>query len=195
MGEGVAVLALQGDFEAHRRRLARIGIDSFEAKRPEQIEEASGLIIPGGESTTLWKLFETAPWEKAIRRFAASGRPVLATCAGAIVLAREVSNPVQKGMDVLDIAVERNAYGRQTDSFVGEVEAPALGGKMPAVFIRAPKIRRAGAGVEILATLAGEPVLVREGNIVAATFHPELTEDERVHRLVFEPAAGRRQSA
>src|SRR5712692_8743857 len=98
-------------------------------------------------------------------------------------------------MNVLDIAVERNAYGRQTDSFVGEVEAPALGGKMPAVFIRAPKIRRAGAGVEILATLAGEPVLVREGNIVAATFHPELTEDERVHRLVFEPAAGRRQSA
>ena len=192
---GVAVLALQGDFEAHRRRLARIGIDSFEAKRPEQIEEAAGLIIPGGESTTLWKLFETAPWEEAIRRFAASGHPVLATCAGAIVLAREVSNPVQKGMDVLDIAVERNAYGRQADSFVGEVEAPALGGKMPAVFIRAPKIRRAGAGVEVLATLAGEPVLVREGNIVAATFHPELTEDERVHRLVFEPAAGRRQSA
>src|SRR5712692_3173901 len=95
-------------------------------------------------------------------------------------------------MNVLDIAVERNAYGRQTDSFVGEVEAPALGGKMPAVFIRAPKIRRAGAGVQVLATLAGEPVLVREGNVVAATFHPELTEDERVHRLVFQPAAGPR---
>ena len=195
MRECVAVLALQGDFEAHRRRLARIGIDSFEAKRPEQIEEASGLVIPGGESTTLWKLFETAPWEEAIRRFAASGRPVLATCAGAIVLAREVSNPAQKGMDVLDIAVERNAYGRQADSFVGVVEAPALGGKMPAVFIRAPKIRRIGPGVEVLATRESEPVLVRQGNVVAATFHPELTDDATVHDLAFASLLGKRRTA
>ena len=192
---GVAVLALQGDFEAHRRKLGRMGIDSFEAKKPEEIEGAAGLVLPGGESTTLWKFFETASWEEAIRGFAASGRPLLATCAGAIVLAREVTNPAQRGMGVIDISVERNAYGRQVDSFVGEVDAPALGGPLPAVFIRAPKIRRTGPGVETLATLAGEPVLVRQGNLVAATFHPELTEDERVHRLVFESVAGRRKSA
>ena len=191
----IAVLALQGDFEAHRRKLARMGIESFEAKRPEEINGAAGLVIPGGESTTLWKFFEAAPWEEAIRGFAASGRPILATCAGAIVLAREATNPSQKAMGVIDIGVERNAYGRQVDSFVGDVDAPGLGGRLPAVFIRAPKIRRTGAGVEVLATLDSEPVLVREGNVVAATFHPELTEDERIHRLVFGEASGRRKSA
>jgi len=194
-GNGVAVLALQGDFEAHRKKLGQMGIESFEARRPEQIEGAAGLIIPGGESTTLWKFFGSAPWEQAISRFAASGRPVLGTCAGAIVLAREVSNPAQKGLSLLDIAVERNAYGRQADSFVGTVQAPALGGEVPAVFIRAPKIRRVGHGVEVLATLGGEPVLVRQDNLVAATFHPELTEDERVHRLCFDSAGRQRRSA
>ncbi len=191
----VAVLALQGDFEAHRKTLARMGIASFEAKRPGEIEEAAGLILPGGESTTIWKFFESAPWEEAISRFARSGRPILATCAGAIVLAREVSNPAQKGMGLLDIAVERNAYGRQVDSFVGTVEAPALGGELPAVFIRAPRIRRVGPGVEVVATLAGEPVLVRQDNVFAATFHPELTEDERIHGMVFGQAARARKSA
>ncbi len=190
------MLALQGDFEAHRKKLARIGIASFEAKRPGEIEEAEGLILPGGESTTIWKFFESAPWEETISRLARSRRPILATCAGAIVLAREVSNPAQKGMGLLDIAVERNAYGRQVDSFAGTVDAPALGGELPAIFIRAPKIRHVGPGVEVLATLAGEPVLVRQGNIVAATFHPELTEDERIHRMVFGQAAARaRKSA
>lgn len=193
--DSVAVLALQGDFEAHRKKLARMGISSFEAKRPGEIGEAAGLILPGGESTTIWKFFESAPWEEAISRFARSGRPILATCAGAIVLAREVSNPVQKGMGLLDIAVERNAYGRQADSFVGTVEASALGGELPAVFIRAPKIRSVGPGVAVLATLAGEPVLVRQDNVVAATFHPELTEDERIHRLAFGQAGRARKSA
>jgi len=194
----IAVLALQGDFEAHRRKLAKMGVDSFEARRPEEIDAAAGLVIPGGESTTLWKFFEGAPWEEAIRRFAGSGRAVFGTCAGAIVLAREVVNPVQRGMGLLDITVERNAYGRQVDSFVGEVEAPSLEGsegRLPAVFIRAPRILRAGPGVEVLATSSGEPVLVRQGNVLAATFHPELTEDERVHRLFLERAAGRRKSA
>ena len=191
----VAVLALQGDFEAHRKKLRQIGIGSFEARRPEEIEDAAGLVIPGGESTTLWKFFEAAPWEEAIARFAASGRPVLGTCAGAIVLAGEVSNPAQKSLSLLDIAVERNAYGRQVDSFVGTVAAPGLGGEIPAVFIRAPKIRRVGKGVEVLATLGGEPVLVRQDNVVAATFHPELTDDERVHRLCFDSAARERRSA
>ncbi len=191
----VAVLALQGDFAAHCKRLRELGLDNFEARRPEELEEASGLILPGGESTTIWKFFESASWEAAIRRFAEAGRPVLATCAGAIVLAREVSNPAQKGLGLLDIAVERNAYGRQVDSFVGQVEAPALGGALPAVFIRAPKIHRVGPGVSVLAGWKGEPVLVRQGAIVAATFHPELTEDERVHRLAFAGLLEARKSA
>src|SRR4029079_17631762 len=149
---GIAVLALQGDFAAHGRRLAEMGLTSFEARKPEELYGAAGLIVPGGESTTLWKFFESAPWEEAIRRFAATGAPVLGTCAGAIVLAREVTNPAQKGLGAIDISVERNAYGRHADSFVGEVDAPALGGRLPAVFIRAPKIRRVGPGVEVLAT-------------------------------------------
>jgi pyridoxal 5'-phosphate synthase pdxT subunit len=186
MGNGIAVLALQGDFEAHRRALDRIGMVSFEARRPEELDQAQGLVIPGGESTTLWKFFELAPWEEAITRFAASGRPILGTCAGAIVLAREVTNPPQKSLGLIDLAVERNAYGRQADSFVGTAEAPALGGNLPAVFIRAPRIRAVGPGVEVLATRNGEPVLARQGNVIAATFHPELTEDDRVGRLAFE---------
>ena len=191
----IAVLALQGGFAAHGRRLAEIGLDSFEARKPEELEDAAGLVLPGGESTTLWKFFESAPWEDAIRRFAASGRPVLGTCAGAILLAREVTNQPQKGLGVLDVTVERNAYGRQVDSFVGEVEAPALGGKLPAVFIRAPKIRRIGDGVEVLATREGEPVLVRHANVVAATFHPELTPDTKVHDLAFAALRAERRSA
>ena len=191
----IAVLALQGGFAAHGRRLAEIGLDSFEARKPEELDDAAGLVLPGGESTTLWKFFESAPWEEAIRGFAASGRPVLATCAGAIVLAREVTNPPQRGLGVLDVTVERNAYGRQVDSFVGEVDSSALGGKLPAVFIRAPKIRRVGDGVEILATREGEPVLVRQGNVVAATFHPELTPDTKVHDLAFAALGAERRSA
>jgi 5'-phosphate synthase pdxT subunit len=188
-GHGIAVLALQGDFEAHRRALDRIGVESFEARRPEELDGAQGLVIPGGESTTLWKFFGFAPWEEAIARFAASGRPILGTCAGAIVLAREVTNPRQKSLGLIDLAVERNGYGRQTDSFVGTADAPALGGNLPAVFIRAPRIRAVGPGVEVLATRDGEPVLARQGNVIAATFHPELTDDDRVARLAFENVA------
>ena len=194
-GRGVAVLALQGDFEAHRRALSEVGLESFEAKRPKDLEGADGLVIPGGESTTLWKFFEAEPWEEAFRAFAASGRPVLGTCAGAIVLAREVSNPAQKGLGLIDVSIERNAYGRQLDSFVDEISCPALGGSLPAVFIRAPRIRQAGEGVEVLGRHAGEPVLVRQGNVVAATFHPELTADRRLHRHVFGDLAARRKKS
>ncbi|MEP6472064.1 MAG: pyridoxal 5'-phosphate synthase glutaminase subunit PdxT [Acidobacteriota bacterium] len=195
VNRGVAVLALQGDFAAHGRRLAEMGLASFEARKPEELEGAAGLVVPGGESTTLWKFFESAPWEDAIRRFATTGAPVLGTCAGAIVLAREVTNPDQRGLGIIDISVERNAYGRQADSFVGDVDAPALGGRLPAVFIRAPKIRRVGAAVEILATRESEPVLVRQGNVVAATFHPELTDDATVHELAFAALRGQRRTA
>jgi pyridoxal 5'-phosphate synthase pdxT subunit len=189
--KGIAVLALQGDFAAHARRLAEMGLGSFEARKPEEIRGASGLVIPGGESTTFWKFFEAAPWEKEIRDFAATGRPILGTCAGAIVLAREVTNPTQRALGLIDIGVERNAYGRQVDSFVGDVDAPELGGALPAVFIRAPRIRRVGRDVEVLATHEGEPVLVAQHNVIAATFHPELTSDTRVHELAF----GRRRFA
>jgi pyridoxal 5'-phosphate synthase pdxT subunit len=199
----IAVLALQGDFAAHRQRLAEMGLASFEARKPGELDGASGLVIPGGESTTLWKFFEGAPWEEAIRDFAASGRPILGTCAGAIVLAREVTNPVQRSLGLIDVTVERNAYGRQFDSFVGEVEAPQLGGSLPAVFIRAPRIRRVGPGVEVLATLGGgvdrrresEPVLVAQENVIAATFHPELTADTTVHELAFGARRSARRSA
>ena len=192
-GGGVAVLALQGDFEAHRRALEEAGVESFEAKRPRDLDRADGLVIPGGESTTLWKFFEAEPWEEAFRAFAASGRPVLGTCAGAIVLAREVSNPAQRGLGLIDVSIERNAYGRQLDSFVSEIAAPALGGPLPAVFIRAPRIRKTGEGVEVLGRHGEEPVLVRQGNVVAATFHPELTPDRRLHRLLFGELARRQK--
>ena len=195
MKRGVAVLALQGDFEAHRKALDEIGVSSFEAKRPADLSGAGGLILPGGESTTLWKFFEREPWEEAFRAFAESGRPILGTCAGAIVLAREVENPPQKSLGLLDISVQRNAYGRQLDSFIDEVSCPSLGDPMPAVFIRAPKIRRAGPGVEILGRRAGEPVLARQGRIVAATFHPELTSDRRLHRALFSDEESARRSA
>jgi 5'-phosphate synthase pdxT subunit len=195
-GEGrIAVLALQGDFAAHRRRLEEMGLDSFEARKPEELAGAAGLVIPGGESTTFWKFFEADPWENAIRAFAATGRPVLGTCAGAIVLAREVTNPVQRSLGLIDITVERNAYGRQVDSFVGEVDAPDLSGPLPAVFIRAPRIRRVGPDVEVLATRASEPVLVAQGNVIAATFHPELTPDTTVHELAFGPRRFARRTA
>ena len=194
-GGGVAVLALQGDFEAHRRALAEVGVESFEARRPADLARAEGLIVPGGESTTLWKFFEGEPWEEAFRAFAESGRPLLGTCAGAIVLAREVTNPPQKGLGLIDVAIERNAYGRQVDSFVDEVPCPELGAPMPAVFIRAPRIRSIGPGVEVLAAREGEPVLVRQGNVVAATFHPELTTDRRLHARLFSQAAAARRSA
>jgi 5'-phosphate synthase pdxT subunit len=194
MSKGIAVLSLQGGFEAHLRRLSEMGLPAFEARRPEQLAEAAGVILPGGESTTYWKFFEWAPWEQALTDFAASGRPMLGTCAGAILLARQVSSPEQRGLGLIDIAVERNAYGRQADSFVGEVDAPSLGGRLPAVFIRAPRIREVGSSVEVLATRAGEPVLVRQGRIMAATFHPELTDDRRVHEAAFGKSGSRSEA-
>ena len=191
---GIAVLALQGGFEAHRKALAEIELESFEAKRPKDLADAEGLILPGGESTTLWKFFEKEPWEEAIHAFAASGRPILGTCAGAILLAREVENPRQKGLGLIDIAIARNAYGRQADSFIAEIDAPTLGGEMPAVFIRAPRIRRVAAFVEVLGTHADEPVIVRQNAVVAATFHPELTSDRRLHQAVFARQPARRSA-
>jgi 5'-phosphate synthase pdxT subunit len=182
----VGVLALQGDFAKHAEALARAGRESREIRKPGELESVSGLVLPGGESTTLLKFFEREGWEKPLRDFAASGRPILATCAGLILLARKVENPEQRSLGLLDVDVVRNAYGKQVDSFVGRARGPS-GDEREAVYIRAPKISRVGPGVEVLAREGNDPVWVREGNVQAATFHPELSESSEVHRRAFCP--------
>lgn len=182
----IGVLAIQGDFAAHLRRLKDIGVDAIEVRRADELETVDGLIIPGGESTTMLKFLEGENLLAALRHFAESEKPIFGTCAGAILLAREVLNPPQTSMGLLDISIERNAYGRQVDSHISQVETNMDGGAMEAVFIRAPKIKSLGEAVEVLATHGGEPVFVRQKNIFAATFHPELSNDERVHRLFVE---------
>ena len=184
----IGVLAVQGDFAAHQRMLARLGVESVEVRRAADLKTIAGLIMPGGESTTMLKFLTEESLAEPIQAFARSGAPILGTCAGAILLAREVTGPAQPSLRLIDITVERNAYGRQVDSFVGEAETELTGGSLEAVFIRAPRIRRLGQGVETLARVGSEPVLVREGNIMAATFHPELGGDQRVHRLFVEIA-------
>jgi 5'-phosphate synthase pdxT subunit len=186
----IGVLALQGDFAAHKRALSSIGIDAIEVRRQIDFERIGGLIMPGGESTTMLKFIAEENLSGTIERFAHAGMPIFGTCAGAILLAREVKNPCQPSLALIDITVERNAYGRQIDSFIAEAEVSIEGGPLEAVFIRAPRIKEVGPNVETLATLRREPVLVREGNILAATFHPELTEDKRAHLLFGEMARG-----
>jgi pyridoxal 5'-phosphate synthase pdxT subunit len=178
----IGVLAVQGDFAAHLNMLNRIGVQALEVRRADELLQVDGLIIPGGESTTMLKFLTNENLLEPIRQFAGQGKPIFGTCAGAILLAREVLNPPQPSLNLLDITVERNAYGRQVDSHISEVETSLGGGAMEAVFIRAPRIRSIGKDVEELATIDAEPVLVKQGAILAATFHPELTNDERAHR-------------
>ena len=182
----IGVLSIQGDFAAHARALRRIGVDVIEVRRANDLNSADGLIVPGGESTTMLKFIEEENLAAPITDFARQGKPIFGTCAGAILMAREVYNPAQASLALINIGVERNGYGRQVDSFIAGVETAIEGGPLEAVFIRAPKIKRIGLDVEVLASLNGEPVLVREGNILAATFHPELTEDTRAHLLFVE---------
>src|SRR5450631_2791437 len=176
----IGVLALQGDFDAHRKRLEELGAEVVLVRRPEQLDEIDGLIIPGGESGTFIKLLGEAGFEK-LRAFVRL-KPTFGTCAGAILLANEVENPKQTGLGAIDIGIRRNAYGRQIDSSIREGEF--RGSPIEMVFIRAPKISRLGAGVEVLATEGKEkdPVVVRQGSTMAATFHPELTADPRIHQ-------------
>ncbi len=181
MSARVGVLALQGDFCAHAAALARLGAEAPEVRRVAQLEGLGGLVIPGGESTTLLNLMRDEPWLSALRAFHARGGALFGTCAGAILLAREVLHPRQESLGLLDVTVERNAFGRQVDSFETRLCAPAVGGELAAVFIRAPRLRALGAGVEVLARLDGEPVLVRQGRVLAATFHPEIAGDDRLH--------------
>lgn len=184
----IGVLAIQGDYASHAEALAAAGAASVEVRRPVELEGLDGLILPGGESTTMLRFLEKQDFFAALRRFCLA-KPVFGTCAGAILLAREVRNPAQPSLAVLDIAVERNAYGRQIDSAILTAET-ALGGEpLEMVFIRAPRIVEAGTEVEVLARRDGSPTLVRQGNRMAATFHPELSGDRRVHRLFVEAVA------
>jgi pyridoxal 5'-phosphate synthase pdxT subunit len=184
----VGVLALQGDFAAHGAALERAGAEPVFVRDADQFAALDGLIIPGGESTTMLKLLRYEGFFDTLAEFGRR-RPIFGTCAGAILLAKDVSNPPQESLGLMDLSVERNAYGRQIDSRVTQIDpgedfaARTAPNKLEAVFIRAPIIRRIGPGVKVLAQYAGDPVLVEEGRHLAATFHPELTSDGRVHRL------------
>jgi 5'-phosphate synthase pdxT subunit len=178
----IGVLAVQGNFREHAAMLRRLGADPVEVRKPEELEELDGLVIPGGESTAIARLVRLYGLEEAIRRF---DRPLLGTCAGMILLDR-------RHLGLLDLSVSRNAYGRQVASFEADLELAGEGEPLRGIFIRAPRVEEAGPNVEVLAELDGEPVLLRQGKIIAASFHPELTGDTRVHErfldLVWEEA-------
>lgn len=177
----IGVLAIQGDYAAHAEALAEAGAIPVEVRTREELDGLDGLIIPGGESTTMLTFLERRNLFDELRKFCAT-HPVFGTCAGAILLAREVRNPEQKSLGVLDAVVERNAYGRQIDSSILFADSRLPGEKLEMVFIRAPRILETGPEVEVLAERDGRPTLVRQGRLMAATFHPELTSDRRVHQ-------------
>jgi 5'-phosphate synthase pdxT subunit len=191
----IGVLALQGDFDAHRHRLEELGAEVVLVKKPEQLDDIDGLIIPGGESGTFLKLLGEAGFEK-LKEFVKS-KPTFGTCAGAILLASEVENPEQAGLGALNIRIRRNAYGRQIDSSIREgkfvtdlhrtlknqTDTAVDQSPLEMVFIRAPRIVHVGEGVEVIATEGTDPVAVRQGKAMAATFHPELSDDPRVHQV------------
>jgi 5'-phosphate synthase pdxT subunit len=181
----IGVLALQGDFDAHRKRLQELGAEVVLVKKPEQFAEIDGLVIPGGESSTFLKLLGEEGFAK-LKEFVRV-KPTFGTCAGAILLATDVENPKQAGLGALDMTVRRNAYGRQLNSSIREGRL----GKDPIemVFIRAPKIERVGQGLEVVATEGNDPVLVRGGKTLAATFHPELSDDPRIHQYFLDLVA------
>lgn len=176
----IGVLALQGDFDAHRRRLEELGAKVVLVRKPEQLDEIDGLVIPGGESGTFLKLLGNEGFAK-LKEFV-HAKPTFGTCAGAILLATEVENPKQAGLGALNIRIRRNAYGRQIDSSIREGKLLDSIDPLEMVFIRAPKIERVGEDVEVIATEGEDAVAVRQGRAMAATFHPELSSDRRVHQ-------------
>ncbi|MGA2743814.1 MAG: pyridoxal 5'-phosphate synthase glutaminase subunit PdxT [Candidatus Sulfotelmatobacter sp.] len=179
----IGVLALQGDFDAHRRRLEELGAEVVLIKKPEQLDAIDGLVIPGGESGTFLKLLGENGFAK-LKEFV-HAKPTFGTCAGAILLAAEVENPQQSGLGALNIRIRRNAYGRQIDSSIRQgrfISEKSGTSPIEMVFIRAPKIENVGEGVEVIATEGADPVAVRQGKTMAATFHPELSDDPRVHQ-------------
>lgn len=190
----VGVLALQGDFEAHRKALERAGAEPVEVRSADQLESLDGLIIPGGESSTMLKLLNEEHLLDPLREFG-QNRPIFGTCAGAILLASHVSNPAQESLSLVDIDIERNGYGRQVDSRITRLKTSGLNQDgtdrdLEAVFIRAPIIKRVGSGAKVLAQYDGNPVLVEQGRHLVATFHPELTNDPSVHRMFLEKLQG-----
>ncbi len=188
----IGVLAIQGNYASHAQALVESGASPIEVRKPEQLVGIDGLVLPGGESTTMLKFLEKHRFFELLQEFCRA-KPVFGTCAGVILLAREVLNPPQRSLGLLDAIVERNAYGRQIDSAIVTAETSLAGGPLEMVFIRAPRISQTGPGVEVLAERDGFPVLVRQGRILAATFHPELSHDRRVHRLFVEAVASTRK--
>ncbi|MGH9588871.1 MAG: pyridoxal 5'-phosphate synthase glutaminase subunit PdxT [Terracidiphilus sp.] len=185
----IGVLAIQGDYAAHALALTEAGAEPREIRNPEELAAIDALILPGGESTTMLKFLDQHNFFAALRDFCAR-KPVFGTCAGSILLAREVRNPAQRSLGVLDAVIERNAYGRQIDSTIETAETSLPGGPLEMVFIRAPRMMEIGPEVEALAFRHGHPTLVRQGNLMAATFHPELSPDRRVHRMFVQIASG-----
>lgn len=181
------MLGLQGDFAAHVKKLTELGVEASVVRWPRELETLDGLIMPGGESTTLLKLIETYGFAEPLREMAGRGGAIYGTCAGLILLAAEVRAPQQPSLGMIDIVAERNAYGRQVESFVGQGRT-AAGEPLEMVFIRAPRILRVGPGVRVLATYNGEAVLVAQGSVMAGTFHPELSEGTAMHRMFLEKA-------
>ena len=185
----IGILAVQGDFDAHGAMLASMGVPSIEVRTPEDLRDCHGLILPGGESTTQLQFLREEGLYEAIRKFAEADKPIFGTCAGAILLAREVKNPKQESLGLLDMTVLRNAYGRQIASDVVSGPCTFKAEPLEMVFIRGPVIERVGPNVEVLAEYSGKPALVQQGRIMAAAFHPELTLDTAVHERFVKLAA------
>lgn len=185
----VGVLSLQGDFERHGAMLAALGVEPVRVSLPEHVASLDAMILPGGESSTMLRLLESTGLRAPVERFVAT-KPVLGTCAGLILLSRTADKLPFPTLGVLDIGAARNAWGRQVHSFTDAVDVAPLGGEFPGVFIRAPRVTRVGRGVDVIATYHGEPVGVRRGRVVGITFHPELTDDDRLHRWFLREVAG-----
>ena len=177
----IGVLAIQGDYDAHKARLKQLGAEVTMVRKPEQLDAIDGIVIPGGESSTFLNFLAEYGFLEKLRDFV-STKPTFGTCAGAILLASQVENPPQQSLNAMDIRIRRNAYGRQNESCIRKARTKLGDAPLEMVFIRAPKIVRTGKGVEVLAMSGGDPVLVRQGRIMASTFHPELSEDTRVHQ-------------
>lgn len=191
MNPKIGVLALQGDFEAHRRAIERAGGEAVEVRTAADLEAVDGLVIPGGESTTMLKLLDIENLFEPLRKFGET-KPIFGTCAGAILLAREVVNPPQSSLGLIDLTIERNGYGRQIDSRIAQIDVE--GHPSEAVFIRAPIIRRVGPTVKVLAKYLDDPVLIEQGKHMAATFHPELSASDAIHRRFIANVAAQKRS-
>ena len=187
----IGVLALQGDVREHLRLLTSLGVPAVAVRRPDELDAVAGLVLPGGESTTMIRLARIFDLVEPLRSRIAEGMPAFGTCAGMILLADRVLDGIegQETLGGLDITVRRNAFGRQVDSFEAEIDAPELGGRVRGVFIRAPRLASTGPAVEVLGRLGDAAVLVRQGRVLAATFHPEIAGDHRLHRLFIGLAA------